>query len=203
MCIWTRQPSSLSRSTLSRSAGFTLLELMISLSIIVIILTMGVPSLQETLIRSRVDNFIYDLSKDILLARNHAIQYESQTVMCHLNNSNQCDGKWDAGYSLFLDENRDEIYQADTDKLIIQRVHHNSSDIILFSGSKELKYDADGHLNGLSGTFRYCPDIENDENYARAIVVSLSGRPRVSRDIDGDGKDETGAAKSHITCKQP
>lgn len=186
---------------LSIYKGFTLLELLLVSAVIIILLTVGIPGLQETLIQSRVNNHIYNLSKDILLARNHAIHHGEQVVICHLSKQSICDKHWSLGYSIFIDSNRDEAYQANTDKLILKRDYQSFNDIIQFSGSNQLKYDANGHLNGLSGTFRYCPPLTNDEDYARAVVVSLSGRPKVSKDIDGDGKDELNQKNEHISCK--
>lgn len=186
---------------LNLNKGFSLLELIVVSAVIIILLTVGVPTLQKTLVQSRVNNHIYNLAKDILLARNHAVHHAQQVVICHLNTQHLCDTHWSKGYSVFIDRNRDEIYQANTDKLILERDYQTFNDIILFSGNNQLKYDADGHLNGLSGTFKYCPPLENDEEYARAVVVSLSGRPKVSKDIDGDGKDELNQKSKHISCK--
>ncbi len=180
--------------------GFNLLELTISVALILILLLTGIPTLQETLIQARINNQVYNLSQDILLSRNHAIQFETQVVLCHISNSGECDNNWSDGYSIFIDEDRNQIYQAETDKMILIRDYHSYSDLITFSGGDNIRYDADGTLNGLSGTFRACPDNDNEEDYARAVIISLSGRPKLSHDLDGDGKDEIYHNNDHISC---
>ncbi|MCU4676276.1 GspH/FimT family pseudopilin [Catenovulum sp. 2E275] len=184
-----------------RMQGFSLLELIIASALIIVTLTFGIPSLHGALIQNRINNQIYNLSKDLLLARNHAIQYETQVVLCHLSSSNICDGEWGLGYSVFLDRNRDNVYQPNDDQLLLLRDYQNANDLIDFNGHDNIRYDFDGRLNSISGTFKFCPAIEDDEAYSRAIIISLSGRFRVSQDIDNDGKDELAGNNDHISCR--
>jgi type IV fimbrial biogenesis protein FimT len=44
-----------------------------------------------------------------------------------------------------------------------------------------------GYLKGQNGTFLYCP-ADKDTRYARAIIISQTGRIRLSSDQDADGK---------------
>lgn len=180
--------------------GFTLLELLVSLAIAAIVLSLGIPSLKETLISSRVENHLYQLNQDVLLSRNHAIQYNYPVVMCPLDNQGNCTNLWNSGYKVFLDRNNNAQYDENIDKALRVRPAINTADSFIFTGGRYLRFGENGHLKGLAGTFKYCPNIENSEFYSRALIISLGGRPRLSNDIDGDGKDEMNTASSHINC---
>ncbi|WP_017443594.1 GspH/FimT family protein [Gayadomonas joobiniege] len=180
--------------------GFTLLELLITLALMTIGLTIGVPSLLEILVEHRVNNAIIQLNQSIILARTLAIQKEESIIICPLTASGRCETNWKQGYSIFIDKNDDRKYQEKIDTLISRSQHINNKDRLTYSGGRMLKFNPLGHLSGRAGTFRYCPLADSESVYARAIVVSLSGRPRQSADIDGDGKDELAGANDHIRC---
>ncbi|EWH09013.1 type IV pilus biogenesis protein [Catenovulum agarivorans DS-2] len=180
--------------------GFTLLELLISLSIAAIVLLLGIPSLKETLIESRVDNHLYQLNQDVLLSRNHAIQYNYPVVICPTDSQGNCVDQWKIGYRVFIDKNNNAQFDLNLDKTIRIRQALTTNDQLIFSGGRYLRFAETGNLKGLAGTFRYCPNVTNSEHYARALIISLGGRPRMSRDIDNDGKDELNNNSSHISC---
>lgn len=187
---------------ISTTRGFTLLELMISLVIMLLSITIGIPTLQQTLIEHRVNNQIIALNQAIVLARTYAINKENRVILCPLDDSGECQSNWQLGYSLFVDTNNDKHFQASADRMILEQNHISRFDQLLYSGGKMLRFNERGHISGRSGTFRYCPAHVDTLNYSRAIIVSLSGRPRQSKDIDNDGKDEINGKNDHVICTQ-
>ena len=185
---------------LANSRGFTLLELLVALSIVAIVLLLGIPSLKETLISSRVDNHLYQLNQDVLLSRNHAIQYNYPVVLCPTDNQGNCTPLWHSGYTVFLDKNNNAQFDEGIDQAVRIRGAISTNDLFTFSGGRYLRFGENGHLKGLAGTFRYCPQVTESEYYSRALIISLGGRPRISQDIDNDGKDELNSHSSHINC---
>lgn len=185
--------------------AFTLLELMVSLAVVAIIMTLGIPNLLDTLVHNRVNNAIVSLNKDIISARNFAVSYENNITMCHLNTSKQCDKNWAQGYSIFIDTNANNVFDAADDQILLNRNQINSKDKLVFTDGNSVQFSFDGSvLTQFSdenlAAFKYCPSVTNSENYARAIMLNLSGRPRTSKDIDNDNKDELSGNNDHITC---
>ncbi|MER2494187.1 GspH/FimT family protein [Catenovulum sediminis] len=185
---------------LYKQDAFTLLELIILLAISLISLTLGIPSLKETLVESRVNNHLYQLNQDILLSRNHAVQFNFPVVMCPLNTNGDCINNWKQGYSIFVDRDNNIKFDQQIDTQVRLRNPIQNHDKFEFSGGRYLRFGENGHIKGLAGTFRYCPHVDDNELYSRAVIISLGGRPRLSRDIDNDGKDETNTNSSHIVC---
>lgn len=192
-------------SRLKLQKAFTLIELMVSLAVIAIIITLGIPNLLDTLVTNRVNSAIISLNKDIISARNFAVSYENNITMCHLNTSNECDKHWTKGYSVFIDANANNIFDATDDKVLLKRNQINSKDSLVFTDGNSIQFAFDGTVltqfaDENVAAFKYCPNVADSEEYARAIMLNLSGRPRTSEDIDNDNKDELSGNNDHITC---
>ncbi|MER2494188.1 GspH/FimT family pseudopilin [Catenovulum sediminis] len=185
--------------------GFTLLELMLTLAIAGIALTLGIPSLLETIVENRINTVVMNLNKDIVSARSYAVNYETTITICPLNSSNQCNNQWHNGYTVFIDNNADAVFDSATERKLFVRAKVSTGDSLTFSDGSALQYQFDGtpitsFSNNQQGIFKYCPSVDNPELYSRAVIIGLSGRPRASSDIDHDGKDEINSSNDHITC---
>lgn len=185
--------------------GFTLLELMIALAIAGIALILGIPTLLEIMVENRINTVVMNLNKDIVSARSYAVNYETTITICHLNSSSECDNNWQQGYTVFVDNDGNGIFSANTDQKLFIREAITSGDSLTFSDGNSLQFQFDGtpvtnFTNNEQGLFKYCPSVDNPELYSRAVIIGLSGRPRASADIDGDGKDEINNANDHISC---
>jgi type IV fimbrial biogenesis protein FimT len=74
--------------------GFTIIELMVVISILAILATLAAPSFRELLAVQRVKNSASDLFADMALARNEAIRRNSSVTISAINTS------WDNGWSV-------------------------------------------------------------------------------------------------------
>ena len=85
----------------SRQSGVTLIELMVSITVLAIILFIGVPSFQSTLESSRARAITNDLAGALQLARSEALKRRVDVTVCISNqNQNGCDndGNWNEGW---------------------------------------------------------------------------------------------------------
>jgi type IV fimbrial biogenesis protein FimT len=86
-------------------SGFTLLELMMTVSIAAILLAIGVPSFKYVTSANRASSEINGLLGDLQFARGEAIK-EGQTVtICASTNGTSCSGStsWNTGWIVFSD----------------------------------------------------------------------------------------------------
>jgi type IV fimbrial biogenesis protein FimT len=94
-----------------RESGFTLYELLITLLIVGVILSFGVPSLQGLAANSRITAAANDLHASFQLARSEAVRAKTSVTICAsadpLGAMSNCDGSWDQGYIVFLDDDGD------------------------------------------------------------------------------------------------
>ncbi len=88
-----------------KSNGFTLIETLISVAILTILVTVGVPAFNDFLIQIRVDNEINSINRLLNIARISAISHSLPTTVCPLNENNQCHNQWQKTISVFIDKN--------------------------------------------------------------------------------------------------
>lgn len=192
-----KQPSSTNNN--SNIRAFTLIELIVSISITSILAAIAIPNFSEFIVQLRVDNEISSLHRMLLITRNSAINSGQKAIICPLDDTQQCTTQWQNELSVFIDVNDNKKFDAN-ENIISIRAEINTNDKLVYGkGRNKITFKPTGQLSGLAnGTFRYCPLMY--ENHSRGIVVARSGRVYQSSDIDNDGIDENRGNKE-INCE--
>ncbi len=179
--------------------AFSLIELIIAITLISIISTIALPNLSTLLIKVRVDNKISELQRLLLITRSSAINKSGTVTMCPLNSSNTCQNLWKKQISIFTDINNNGVYEPSTnDELLLVKEAINNDDTLHFSYTR-ISYQPTGLLNGIfNGTFKYCP--KDHDELSRGIIISpTTGRIYTSKDTNNDGKDNNRSG-INISC---
>ena len=91
--------------------GFTLYELMITLLVIGVVLTVGIPNLSEFTANSRMTGTANDLLSSFQLARSEAARAKAPVTICASANATNaaanCGGAFAQGWIIFTDLNGD------------------------------------------------------------------------------------------------
>jgi len=178
--------------------GFTLIELVVTVSILSILAAIAVPNFNEFVIKMRVDNEISQLYRMLLITRNAAINSGHKTILCPLNKSLKCTTQWQNELSVFIDVNNNKMLDTNEKISRVRGAITTGDKLVYGKYRKMITFKPTGQLSGLAnGTFRYCP--QGYKNNARGIVVARSGRVYQSSDIDNDGIDENRGNKE-IEC---
>jgi len=182
----------------SRLKGFTLIELMVSVSVTSILAAIAIPNYSDFIVKMRVDNEISQLHRMLLITRNAAINSGQKAIICPLSKNLQCTSQWQNELSVFIDANGNKKFD-NTEKVIRIRASINDQDKLVYGkGRTKITFKPTGQLSGLAnGTFRYCP--QGHKNIARGIIIARSGRVYQSIDTDNDGIDENRGGKP-ISC---
>jgi type IV fimbrial biogenesis protein FimT len=82
------------------SSGFTLIELMIAISILAILLGIAVPSFTDASLSSKIGSQANNLAAGANLARSEAIKRNATVVLCVSTNGTSCaaSGGWEQGW---------------------------------------------------------------------------------------------------------
>ena len=172
-----------------RALGFTLIEVMVTIAIAGIALTIAIPGLNSFTLKMRVDNEVSEIQRLLMTTRNAAINSGARASLCPLASDDTCaaNNNW-AG----------KIGVVTSDGLIKEREAISSGDKLQFATNAVI-YSPSGQLaNNSIGNFNYCPQGKNE--YSRAVTLSLSGRTYLSTDINGNGRDQDRDEKT-IACK--
>lgn len=80
--------------------GFTLIELMVAISVLVILSTIGVPNLIGVVHGARVAVLANDLTLALSLARAEAVRRGEDVALCASADGQRCGGDWSQGWIL-------------------------------------------------------------------------------------------------------
>ncbi|MGL5360917.1 MAG: GspH/FimT family pseudopilin [Shewanella sp.] len=164
---------------MNTARGFTLIELIVTLAVLLILITIGAPSLVGLYEQSRADLAIRELQQTLLYARNTAISYGAPITACGLNDEGKCTSNWQQGVSVFTDSG--VVNQVDgQDKVIQSQGAFNENDIVQYNRDA-VRFQPDGLAYGTNGTLKYCPSSASSP-YSQALVVNQAGRVRLSTD---------------------
>lgn len=167
--------------------GFTLLEMMVSLSISAILTTTAIPAFHQLLQRNRLSTEINTFVSHLHYTRSEAIKRGVRGVMCRSTDGENCErtAGWEQGWIIFADYNANREFDGRDDLLFVEKGEENG--IAITSGQRRrIVYQNTGRSPGSNGTYVFCdPDYPE---YAKAVIISNTGRPRLST-VRPDGSD--------------
>jgi type IV fimbrial biogenesis protein FimT len=166
--------------------GVTLLEMMITLAILAIVLTVVAPSMQDFLIKNRITGEINEISGVVQYARHLAIDEQINVIICPSADFETCGTNWNDPKIVFIDSNTDGNRSSGEELLVTTA---KASDSTKVTGPNANIHFKDSGAASQAFTLQICP-INKDETFARALSVSLQGRVKVSSDSDDDGTHE-------------
>lgn len=164
-----------------RNAGFTLIELATTLSVVAILAGIAAPSFAGFIEHQRASAAITSLMTHMALARVAAITRNQRAVLCPSSDGIRCEASsdWSAGWMLFHDEdgNRtpdgsDEIVRVDLEPTS----HHLR--VVSTTGREQLRYLPDGRSAGANLTVSIC---NKGGELLGQVIVNNMGRPRSER----------------------
>lgn len=104
-----KRPQSVPR----QQSGFTIIELLIVVTIVGVLSAVAAPSLRTMIITNQVRTATSDLLNDIAIARSESAKRSQRVVMCASTDMNTCSGSaWGSGWISFVDANNN--LQRDT-----------------------------------------------------------------------------------------
>lgn len=161
----------------SHRKGFSLIELMTSLSILTILLTGGIPSLTDFYTQYRADSSIRIIQQTLQFTRNQAITLNRTVTACAVIDE-KCVQNWQVGLTVFIDTNKNSQLD-DSDKILYMTNAFDSKDIVKYNRTA-IRFQPDGLASGTNGTLKYCPSSATSP-YSRAVIVNQAGRVRLSK----------------------
>jgi type IV fimbrial biogenesis protein FimT len=163
---------------MKRVNGFTLLELIVTMTILVITLTLGIPSLHQWIQRSKTTNLQYTLLHSIHYARTQAIQLQSTITVC--SGVRHCEDDWGSHVIIFNDLDSNGVLGSNEPllKYMDIGVLGEQLDWRSFRRKPYLQFDSRGLTRALNGTFHFCPS-SSDKHLKFAIILSRTGRARI------------------------
>lgn len=165
-----------------RQAGFTLIELVMTIVIAAIFITLAVPSYFSMMQNNRVISLTNNLSAAFNQARMEAIKRGVRVSVCSAADSSlsTCGttAQWAQGWIVFLDADNNNLVDSSNN---LVRVNEAATGVITITANNSLvSYDGSGFITSgaFSATIRGTSCTGQN---ARVLSVSSSGRVSVTR----------------------
>jgi type IV fimbrial biogenesis protein FimT len=162
-----------------RQTGFTLVELLVTMSIVVILLTVGVSGLTTMVKRNIRAAEVNSMLGHLNFARAQAVMRATDIVVCPVDTSDLAAGctggtsDWRKGYA---------VIEAETGEVL--RVETATGSFAIRSTRKAFIFRDDGSLGEtIGGNVSFCDSHDNGVE-PRRIVISRVGRTRLTEGDD-------------------
>lgn len=167
--------------------GYSLIEVLIALSLATTLLAWTVLAMTDVIHGARVETGAQALANSLALARSEAVKRNARVVMCKSASGSICDpgASWEQGWIIFHDINNNGA--VDPDEYVLHR-EAALSPALRMSGnmpvSQYVSYTPYGRTKQLSGafqagTFTVCANSGRQVK-ARQVVINSVGRARVA-----------------------
>src|SRR5699024_1455669 len=137
-------------------SGFTVIEMMITLSVLAIVLTLVVPAFGRLVMQQRVTATTNHVVAQLQFARSEAIRRNAPVAACPSSDGLSCTGgnRWEAGWIVYLDEDKSgQPTQTDDVLRVIQAVPEQT---MHSGGRKRARFKGSGAAYGSNLTIRVC-----------------------------------------------
>lgn len=167
---------------LARCRGFTLLELMMTVTVAALLLTAGVPSLRSVTMNSRLIAHTNEFVTSINLARSGAVRYQRNATVCLSSNYDAplptCSAgtDWSNGWIVWVDKDRDAA--TDSDEILLVHEPLSGSATLTSSSMNRFTYDARGFGRSGADILTLCDGRTGETG--RAVRVNNVGRTSVA-----------------------
>lgn len=169
---------------MEKQRAFTLIELIVTVSVVGILLAVGIPGFRELMLNNQRASAVNDFITTMHIARSEAVTRNSRVMVCTSNDAATCGagGDWDAGWIAFADTDNDGVLDGD-EEVLETREEVGGFEISSDTFSSFITFRPNGRamtadVNTATGEFIFCDPRGGD--YSRVVIIGASGRPRSS-----------------------
>lgn len=150
-------------------AGFTLIELIVTLAIAGILMSIGLPNLASMTAEMRAKNAAFEFVGDIMSARSEALK-RNDSVLINAKSAN-----WANGWQVITSTSSTVIRDRKALPLGITLTPSNAATTITF--------DSTGQVSGLTSALKFQFDTTDSSAKARCIVMTPTGAARTKSGV--------------------
>lgn len=164
----------------NRQTGFTLIELMVVLSVLALLLAMAWPSFQGSLRSNRIATTTNELVASVAMARSEAIRNTRGAGMCSSDDGTSCSGNWSGGWLVWADTDGDG---ALGDGETVLRYTQLNSAVAATGPAAAVSFDSRGRRRAAADqALSLQPATCDGQLLRRAMTINAAGQVRVAKE---------------------
>lgn len=167
-----------------QTAGFSLIELMMTIAILAILLTLAAPSFQRLIATNRMAGSANELLGSMQLGRNEALKRRIPVSLCPSTDGVACGGNWADGWIVTVDDSVVGTGTVSVDQVL--RVWEGLRGDLEFDDPGSLpafvRFLPDGRVDAAGGAFPYDFQVRLPScrfNVGREVEIVRTGRSAV------------------------
>jgi len=153
--------------------GFTLIEMMVVISILGILLAIAMPSFSEALLSSKLRSYANNLVASVHLARSEAIKRNAVVTLCASSNGTSCSGDWKNGWVILS-----------AGAAVIQTQQAVDVNYKITGTNTTLSFQPTG-VGATQDAITICRESPTAGSQERVVTISATGRPSVTKTSAG------------------
>ena len=154
--------------------GFTLIELLVTMSVVVIVLTVAVPSFKETMRSNRFAVQANGLVSALNLGRSEAVKRATRVTVCKSANATSCAGtgvNWEDGWIVFVDPTNPGGVVNGGDQVLQVFDSLDGGNTLKYNNiANRVSFNTLGFMPGFNGTFTLCDP--SGAAHAKGLILS-------------------------------
>jgi type IV fimbrial biogenesis protein FimT len=158
--------------------GFTLMELLVTMTVVGILMAIAVPSYRYVTTANRASSEINALLGDVQMARGEAMKEGQFVTICASVDGASCAGStaWNSGWIVFSDAPPLTTLEPGDSIVKVQRVFSSSDTLASNHGITALTFNREGIVWNLGQGFTFTlHDSSNNAQYTRCLSGTIVG----------------------------
>lgn len=166
--------------------GFTVVEVMITLVVAAVLLTLAAPAFTDLIANNRLRSEVYALRGLLMEARSEALTERNNVTVCRSGDGLGCNGTWRNGYIAFFDNNGDGVVD-EGERIILARTPDTRRIDIRFSNeANRVVFNSRGNAHTAAGSFNGTFTLCDERGAAAAAGLIITPVGTLTAAIDKD-----------------
>ena len=160
------------------ASGFTMVEMLMTIAIATIVMTLAVPSFRYVTNSNRISSEVNGLLGDLQFARAEAIKEGKTVTVCVSSNGTDCinSNAWQSGWIVFSDPANTGVHDAGETILRVQKTFSGTDTFQASNNLASVSFNREGYAPVANATLITLHDLTATTAWTRCLSLNFVGQ---------------------------